>query len=141
MRFLGVDYGRKRIGLSLSDASGLLARPWKTIAARGDAAAEDLAAVIEDLRREDDGIEAIILGLPRRLSGEPNDQTPLVEALHARLTALVRDLPVVLQDERLSSHEADALLARREKDWKKRKRLLDATAAAVILQDYLDARK
>ena len=47
-------------------------------------------------------------------------------------------MPVVLQDERLSSHEADQLLAEREKDWRKRKAMLDAVAAAVILQDYLD---
>jgi len=48
-------------------------------------------------------------------------------------------VPVVLQDERLSSHEAEELLARREKDWRKRKLLLDAMSAAVILQDYLDS--
>ena len=49
-------------------------------------------------------------------------------------------MPVVLQDERLSSREAESLLARREKDWRKRKPLLDAASAAVILQDYLDER-
>ena len=48
-------------------------------------------------------------------------------------------LPLHLQDERLSSREADALLARTEKDWRKRKLQLDAAAAAVILQDYLDS--
>ena len=46
----------------------------------------------------------------------------------------------MLQDERLSSHEAESLLAQREKDWRKRKPLLDAASAAVILQDYLDAQ-
>jgi putative Holliday junction resolvase len=50
------------------------------------------------------------------------------------------DVPVVLQDERLSSTEAESRLARREKDWRKRKQQLDAAAAAVILQDYLDNR-
>jgi putative Holliday junction resolvase len=54
-----------------------------------------------------------------------------------RLRALIA-IPVALQDERLSSHEAEALLARREKDWRKRKAQLDAMSAAVILQDYLD---
>jgi putative Holliday junction resolvase len=80
------------------------------------------------------------VGLPRRLSGEPNEQTALVVALAARLRAIVGDMPIVLQDERLSSREAETLLARRESDWKKRKPLLDAAAAAVILQDYLDTR-
>jgi len=92
------------------------------------------------LRREPEGLGGVIVGLPRRLSGEPNEQTPLVEALAARLRNLIADLPVVLQDERLSSHEAEMRLASREKDWKKRKPLLDAAAAAVILQDYLDTR-
>jgi putative Holliday junction resolvase len=142
MRVLGVDYGRKRIGLALSDATGLLARPWKTIASRGaiPAVAADIASHVRELRHEEDGIGAVVLGFPRRLSGEPNEQTPLVEALAAALRALIADLPIVLQDERLSSHAADAILAEREKDWKKRKPLLDAAAAAVILQDYLDTQ-
>ncbi len=142
MRVLGVDYGRKRIGLALSDATGLLARPWKTIASRGaiPAVAADIANHVRELRDEADGIGAVVLGFPRRLSGEPNEQTPLVEALAAALRALIADLPIVLQDERLSSHAADAILAERVKDWKKRKPLLDAAAAAVILQDYLDTQ-
>jgi putative Holliday junction resolvase len=49
-------------------------------------------------------------------------------------------VPVILQDERLSSTEAESRLARRERDWRKRKQQLDAAAAAVILQDYLDSR-
>ena len=142
MRFLGVDYGRKRIGLALSDPTGLLARPWKTVQARGAAetVAGDLAVEILQLRGEPDGLGGVILGLPRRLSGEPNDQTAIVDDIAARLRRLLGDLPVVLQDERLSSREAEALVARRERDWRKRKPLLDATAAAVILQDYLDTR-
>jgi len=47
-------------------------------------------------------------------------------------------IPIALQDERLTSHEADELLAGRERDWRKRKRLLDAMAAALLLQDFLD---
>jgi putative Holliday junction resolvase len=142
MRFLGIDYGRKRIGLALSDATGMLARPWKTIAARGpaDAIAADIASEIDRLRAEPEGVGGVVLGFPRRLSGEPNGQTPHVQALATRLEVLVTDVPVVLQDERLSSREAETLLSRREKDWRKRKPLLDATAAAVILQDYLDTR-
>ena len=115
MRVLGVDYGRKRIGLALSDATGLLARPWKTIASRGaiPAVAADIANHVRELRDEDDdGIGAVVLGFPRRLSGEPNEQTAAVEALAAALRALIADLPIVLQDERLSSHAADAILAR-----------------------------
>jgi putative Holliday junction resolvase len=98
-----------------------------------------LAREVSILRAEDDGLEAVVLGFPRRLSGEANEQTPFVEALAAQLRTVI-DVPLVLQDERLSSREAESLLARSERDWRKRKPLLDATAAAVILQDYLDSR-
>lgn len=138
-RALGVDYGQKRIGLALSDASGLLARPWKVIARVGNAAqvAAALAGEVKGLEASDEAVAVVVVGYPRRLSGEPNEQTLAVQKVSDRLKQLLQ-IPVVLQDERLSSHEADELLARSEKDWRKRKQLLDAMAAAVILQDYLD---
>ena len=136
MRALGIDYGKRRIGLALSDATGLLARPWRTIEG-GVGAARALAGIVRELRQEDDGLAAVVVGLPRRLSGEATEQTAAATALAEALRALV-DVPVVLQDERLTSREAESLLARREKDWRKRKAQLDAAAAAVILQDYLD---
>lgn len=141
VRALGIDYGRRRIGLALSDATGLLARPWKTIDAGGDAArvAAVLASEVTTLLAEPDGLGAIAFGYPRRLNGQANEQTAAVEAIVGVLRLLV-SVPVVLQDERLSSREAESLLARREKDWRKRKPMLDATSAAVILQDYLDER-
>ena len=140
MRALGVDYGRKRIGLALSDPTGLIARPWKTLAVRGgvEQIGRDLAAEIAVLREEADGLAVLVLGLPRRLSGEANEQTAAVQTLADRLRTLA-GVAVVLQDERLSSREAESLLARREKDWRKRKLQIDAAAAAIILQDYLDS--
>jgi putative Holliday junction resolvase len=140
MRALGVDYGRKRVGLALSDASGMLARPWKTLAVSGiDRQAAEVTREVEALAAESDGLSVVVIGLPRRLSGEANEQTAAVEQLVARLKTQTA-VPIVLQDERLTSHEAEELLSRREKDWRKRKAQLDAVAAAVILQDYLDAR-
>jgi len=141
VRALGIDYGKRRIGLALSDATGLLARPWKTIAASGGPAqiAAALAAEVSVLAAEEDGLSAIAIGHPRRLNGQPTDATAAVEAVAALLQSQV-DVPIILQDERLSSREAESLLAQREKDWRKRKRLVDAAAAAVILQDYLDER-
>lgn len=139
-RALGVDYGQRRIGLALSDATGLLARAWKTVARTGNPSqvATALAQEVESLVREDDGLSVVVVGLPRRLSGEATELTDTVLALVDRLR-MATAVPIVLQDERLSSHEADQLLAGREKDWRKRKALLDAAAAAVILQDYLDS--
>ena len=119
----------------------MLARPWKTLPGGGGAArvAALLVAEIAALERESDGLSAIAIGYPRRLNGEPTDQTSAVETIVARMRSMVH-LPIVLQDERLSSREAESLLSRREKDWRKRKLLLDAASAAVILQDYLDGQ-
>lgn len=137
-RVLGIDYGLRRIGLAISDATRTLARPLTTLTVTG---AEDalgrVTAEIDRLSAEDDGLAAIVVGMPSRLDGSPNDQTPRVAAFIASLAARTA-LPIAPVDERLSSHEADSRLAVRERDWRRRKQRLDAAAAAVILQDYLD---
>jgi putative Holliday junction resolvase len=141
VRVLGIDYGARRIGLALSDATATLASPWRLVQ-RPPSEAETLRLMIAEitaLAKQDDGLEAVVVGWPRRLNGSPTEQTPLVEAFANALKSQL-DVPVVLQDERLSSHEAESRLATREPDWRKRKAKLDAAAAAVILQDYLDTR-
>lgn len=138
---LGIDYGARRIGLALSDATATLASPWRLVL-RPPSEAETLRLMISEittLAADDDGLGAVVIGWPRKLNGAPTDHTPLVEAFANALRTQI-SVPVVLQDERLSSHEAESRLANRERDWRKRKAKLDAAAAAVILQDYLDAR-
>ena len=138
---LGIDYGARRIGLALSDATATLASPWRLLQ-RPPSEAETLRLLIKEittLANDDDGLEAVVVGWPRRLNGSPTDQTPIVEAFANALKTKIA-VPVVLQDERLSSHEAESRLSARETDWRKRKAKLDAAAAAVILQDYLDSR-
>jgi putative Holliday junction resolvase len=141
VRVLGIDYGARRIGLALSDATATLASPWRLVQ-RPPSDAETLRLLVREitaLGAADDGLEAVVVGWPRRLDGSPTDQTALVETFARSLEAQIA-LPVILQDERLSSREAESRLARREHDWRKRKQRLDAAAAAVILQDYLDHR-
>ena len=84
-------------------------------------------------------VAAIVVGLPKRLDGSETDLTTHVRRMVDRLRPLVR-IPIELQDERLSSQEAESRLALRERDWRARKARLDAASAAVILQDYLDSR-
>ena len=138
---LGIDYGARRIGLALSDATGTLASPWRQLSrpATDAATVSQLVAEIEQLIAADDGLEAVVLGWPRRLDGSPTQQTAQIEALARALEQRI-SIPVILQDERLSSHEAESRLAPRERDWRRRKHKLDAAAAAIILQDYLDHR-
>jgi putative Holliday junction resolvase len=141
MRIVGLDIGERRIGVAVSDPTGTLARPLAVLRPSGlDVDAfEIVAAEIDRLAREEDGVGAIVVGLPRRLDGTPTEMTPRVEQF-ARTLRDKLSLPVSLQDERLSSHEAESRLALRDKDWRSRKARLDAAAAAIILQDYLDSR-
>ncbi len=132
-----MDVGLRRIGLARSDATAVLASPWRTLAATGrpETDADLIAAAVASL---DDPLQAIVLGHPRKLDGSATHLTAHVEAVAAALRARV-GVPVVLQDERLTSREAEMRLAERERSWRKRKDKLDAAAAAVMLQDYLDA--
>ena len=98
-----------------------------------------VAERVAQLADEADSVEGIVVGLPRRLDGTATALTSRVEAFAESLQARTGQ-PVTLQDERLSSREAESLLARRIKDWRDRKPLLDAASAAVILQDFLDSR-
>ena len=140
MRVVGIDLGERRIGVAVSDASGTLARPLKTIE-RGPSdpeAVERLNTLVAELAAED-GVGSVVVGVPTRLDGSSSPQTVRIKVMVALLSARLT-IPVVTQDERLSSREAEERLSVREKDWRKRKAKLDAAAAAVILQDYLDAR-
>ncbi len=142
MRVLGGDYGAKRIGLALSDYTGTLARPWQTVPSSGGArsAANTVAGLVATIRQSDDpDLDRIVVGLPRRLNGDDTDQTPTVRQFVMMLAELT-GLPVDTQDERLTSIEAESRLAARETDWRKRKKMMDAEAASIILQDYLDTR-
>jgi putative Holliday junction resolvase len=133
--------GERRIGIAVSDATGTLARPVRVVGTSGldgdalDRAAAEIARLVE----EEDGLVAVVVGLPRRLDGSANDMTSRVEKF-ARTLGRRTSLPIVLQDERLTSLEAESRLAIREKDWRVRKQRLDAAAAAIILQDYLDSQ-
>jgi len=138
VRVLGIDVGDRRIGLAISDPSRTLARPLSTLTVAGASDAVDrVAAVLTALQAEDDGLDAIVVGVPSRLDGTPTTATTrvlaFIEALKSRTT-----LTVATEDERLTSREAESRLAVRERDWRRRKARLDAAAAAIILQDYLD---
>ena len=136
-----MDVGERRIGVAVSDATGTLATPMSVLRARSldEGAVEIVSKALTRLARDEEPITTIVVGLPRRLDGTATTMTPRVEAFATALGAKV-GVPIVLQDERLTSREAESRLAVREKDWRARKERLDAAAAAIILQDYLDTR-
>ncbi len=136
-----MDLGRKRIGVALSDVSGTLATPWRALDGRGSVGevAGRLVTVLSELAESEDGVGGIVVGLPSHLDGRPHEGAVWVRQVADALQDRT-GLPVALHDERLTSVEAEQRLAVRERDWRKRKARLDAAAAAVFLQEYLDTR-
>jgi putative holliday junction resolvase len=135
---MGIDHGERRIGIAISDESKTLARPLTVLRPGSSAAAlDEVVELIERTAVEEGSLDLIVVGLPKRLDGSASEGTARVSAFVqalARRTAI----PVVTEDERLSSREAESRLALFHKDWRARKALLDAASAAVVLQDYLD---
>jgi putative Holliday junction resolvase len=135
MRCVAFDVGLKRTGVAVSDASGTLARPYRVLHGR-----DVLEAALAVVREFDaDGLELVVVGLPRRLDGSDTHATAAARAFGKALAART-EVPVVFEDERLTSVDAEARLAELEPDWRARKRKIDAAAAAVLLQDVLDRR-
>lgn len=133
MRYLGVDLGRARIGLALADDVLRTARPLRVIARRGEEA--DLAAIAEAAR--DYEVERAILGLPLNMDGSEGASARLARAFAPRLEAAL-GVPVELFDERLSTFEAETRLRDQGFSAKDSRARVDAEAAAVILQGWLD---
>lgn len=140
MRVLAIDVGERRVGLAISDPTRTLARPLAILHVESGRAVETVAHKIAQLAEEDDGVAEIVVGMPVRLDGSPSEQTTRVSAfvdgLRRRTT-----IPIRMADERLTSREAESRLAVNEHDWRIRKKSLDAAAAAIFLQDYLDHQR
>ncbi|HVO19197.1 MAG TPA: Holliday junction resolvase RuvX [Anaeromyxobacter sp.] len=133
MRTLGVDLGRVRIGLALADDLLGTARPLRTVVRRDESA--DLQAIAA-LAREYEVTRAV-LGLPLNMDGSEGPSARLARNFQPRLAAAL-GVPVDLFDERLSSFEAETRLRDRGISSKDRRAMVDAEAAAVILQGWLD---
>ncbi len=133
MRILGIDYGRKRIGLAISDPDGILASPLP-IYIRRDARA-DIEHIARLAHKKEAGI--IVIGLPLNMNGSRGEMAEEVTAFVERLRARVK-IPVVTFDERLTSKEAERVLIQADISRKKRKEVRDSLAAVLILQGYLE---
>lgn len=132
MRVLGVDLGSVRVGIAVSDPGRVLATPVRVL--ERDA---ELHQRIADLVEELD-VGAVVVGLPRSLDGGERQAARAVRAEVRRLQACLA-VPVHLQDERLTTVAAHAGLAAAGKTARQRRGSVDASAAAVLLQSWLDS--
>ena len=135
MKYLGIDYGSKRVGLSISDENGSLAFPYKIIPNN-----MELLDTIHNVCGQDE-IGAVVLGESHDLSGSPNKIMGSIEELKRNIEAEL-DLPVYLQTEFMTSVFARGNDGKKENDARKNKKVkdkkIDDSAAALILQRYLD---
>ena len=123
MRYLGIDYGDVRIGIALSDAEGKIAFPQKTIL-------NNKSAIISLAKRaKQEGVATIVIGLPISFGGNETDQTKKVRAF-AKMLAQKIAIPIEFENEILTTRMA--------RDAGAKKKTIDASAAAIILQAYLD---
>ena len=134
MRLLALDVGERRIGVAVSDSLGILASPLTTI---GRSSEERDSRAVLDLAAEHE-VGGIVVGIPYSLSGEKGPQALAVERFRDALAARA-GVPVIDQDERYSTVEAERLLRETGVEPSKDRARVDAAAAAVMLQSYLDA--
>lgn len=133
-RLLGLDVGDKRIGIAVSDETALIATPLRVVKRGSGDRAE-----IDRLAREWNA-ERLIVGLPTGLSGREGPQAASVR-VYADALAAALDLPLVYWDERLTTAIAERALIEAGHRRAQRKERIDAVAAAVILQSFLDAAR
>ena len=131
-RALGIDFGERRVGLALSDKSNLIASPYKTLQYFSE---NDLISEIEKIVL-DKKIEKFVIGLPLNLKGNDTAQTKNVRRFKKQLSIL--ELPIIYEDERFSSIIAKNSLVLQNVKTGHNKSEIDRTAAAIILQQYLD---
>lgn len=136
MRVMGLDVGDRRIGIALGDPSGRLASPLTVLRRASRPSGKDDFQVLRQLAQTHE-VNQIVVGLPRRLDGTLGTQAKKVLAFTRELEREV-GLPVALWDEEFTTVEAERLLIEGGKSRRKRREAVDAAAAALILQSYLD---
>lgn len=134
MRILGIDYGNKRVGIAVSDAMGLTAQPLSTIEMHGH------RELLEELNKyiEKYDVKKIIVGMPYNMDGTMGKRAEITQAFINFLKNNL-DIPVEIQDERLTSSQAENILLEADVSREGRKKVIDKLAASLILQSYLNA--
>lgn len=133
LRIVAVDYGKKRVGLAIADPLRIFAQPEGTYTPDGAVARlQELAA--------DPGIETVVMGWPLTLEGGEGDATAFVEEFVRRLRKRLNGIRIVMWDERFTSEQAKRLLIESGigRNARRNKGRVDAAAAAIILQEYLN---
>lgn len=137
MRYLGLDLGTKTLGLALSDPLGMIASSYKIL--RHDEDYDSLIPMLKEII-DDNHVEVLVLGFPKNMNNSVGERGEIALAFKEKLEVAF-SLPVHMQDERLTTRQAESLLISNDTSRKKRKKVIDSLAATIILQSYLDRRE
>ena len=138
MRYIGLDLGTKTLGVSISDETKTIASSLKTLRFsenNTDEILDELTNIVKEFN-----VEKIVLGLPKNMNNTIGDRALSAMDFGKKISELL-DIPVVMQDERLSTVSAHNYLIEANMSRKKRKNVVDALAANIILQTYLDKER
>jgi putative Holliday junction resolvase len=135
MRVLAIDHGTKRMGIAVSDPSGMIALPLEFIPA------EPFNAFLDRLKQliQEKEVEQILVGMPRNMDGSYGPAAAKVREFIAVLKETIA-VPILTWDERLTSRQANRFLVQANVSRKDRKQKVDQAAAAILLQSFLDSR-
>ncbi len=135
-RMIGIDYGRARVGVAMSDPLGIFASPLETVAS---------AKIIEYLQKltTSEKVVRFVVGYPMNLDGRPAEAAADVDVFLKRLAKVFPAIPVSLEDERFTSVLAHRAMidGGMKKSERRKKESVDKISAAIILQSYLDRNK
>ncbi len=136
MRYLGLDLGSRTLGVAISDKSGTIARSLEIIRHN-----EDYDSLVPKVKEivEEYGVDEIVLGYPKNMDNTVGYKAKLSEEFKKKLEDEI-EIPVNLQDERLSTKEAQDVLIKGDISRKKRKKVIDSMAACIILETYLNKK-
>ena len=136
MKYIGLDLGTKTLGIALSDPLGIVASSYRIIRHE-----EDYESIIPEIQKiiEKEIVQEIVLGLPKNMNNTIWERAEKSYEFKKKLEEKLQ-LEVHLEDERLSTKEAESLLISNDTSRKKRKKVIDSLAATIILQSFLDKK-
>lgn len=136
MRYLGLDLGSRTLGIAISDLTGVIATSYKIIRHN-----EEYNKLVDEILKivTEEKISAIVLGLPKNMDNTIGYKGELSISFKKKLEKKIQ-IPIYLQDERLTTKEAESILIKNDTSRKKRKKVIDSLAATIILQSFLDKK-
>ena len=135
MKVIGIDFGLSKVGLAISDPSGIIALPLKVLRYKDK---KDLLSELQGISKEKN-VNKFVVGYPISMNYKENEMTKIIDSFKQDMENL--DFEVILEDERLSSEYAKKIMIEQDVKVSRNKEMVDLTAASIILQTYLDRNK